>query len=133
MVREKQPLRRGDGLLAVGDYVSGGVAEAGGDLGGVCADGLDDFASVGDVGVVGGGHAKSPPFFRKAREQKDGAPGGRPRTQAPLTSPTAAPPTTTSPSRGHRGLYGERGLASLEFCRREGAWENLESSSASHC
>src|SRR5438128_3341737 len=35
------------GMLVEGDYVSGGIAEAGGDLGGVGADELDDLASVG--------------------------------------------------------------------------------------
>ena len=52
-------LRRGPllRLLIEADYVAGGVAEPGSDFGGVGADGLDDFALVGEDGVEGGGHA----------------------------------------------------------------------------
>jgi len=44
-------------LLVEADYVAGGVAEPGSDFGGIGADGLDDFALVGEDGVEGGGHA----------------------------------------------------------------------------
>jgi hypothetical protein len=59
-------------LLVEADYVAGGVAEPGSDLGGVGADGLDDFALVGEDGVEGGGHALAHDV-----EQKAGLGGGR--------------------------------------------------------
>jgi len=58
-------------LLVEADYVAGGVAEPGGDFGGVGADGLDDFALVGEDGVEGGGHAVAHDV-----EQKAGLGGG---------------------------------------------------------
>jgi hypothetical protein len=67
-------LRRGPvlRLLVEADYVAGGVAEPGSDLGGVGADGLDDFALVGEDGVEGGGHAVAQDV-----KQKAGLGGGR--------------------------------------------------------
>jgi hypothetical protein len=45
------------GLLVEADHVGAGVAEAGGDFGGVGADGLDDLASMGYDRVNGCGYA----------------------------------------------------------------------------
>jgi hypothetical protein len=45
------------GLLVEADHVAAGVAEAGGDFGGVDADGLDDLASMGYDRVNGCGYA----------------------------------------------------------------------------
>jgi hypothetical protein len=45
-------------FLVEADYVAGGVAEPGSDFGSVGADGLDDFALVGEDGVEGGGQAE---------------------------------------------------------------------------
>ena len=59
-------------MLVEADYVAGGVAEPGGDFGGVGADGLDDFALVGEDGVEGGGHAVAHDV-----KQKAGLGGGR--------------------------------------------------------
>src|SRR5437016_14480732 len=59
-------------LLVEADYVAGGVAEPGSDLGGGGADGLDDFALVGEDGVEGGGHAVAHDVKEKA-----GLGGGR--------------------------------------------------------
>jgi hypothetical protein len=59
-------------LLVEADNVAGGIAEPGGDLGGVGGDGLDDFALVGDDGVEGAGHAAAQDV-----KQKAGLGGGR--------------------------------------------------------
>ena len=59
-------------LLVEANYVAGGVAESGSDFGGVGADGLDDFALVGEDGVEGGGHAVAHDV-----KQKAGLGGGR--------------------------------------------------------
>lgn len=43
-------------MLIEAENVAAGIAEAGGDFWGVCADGLGDFAAVGGDGDDGGGH-----------------------------------------------------------------------------
>lgn len=60
------------GFLVEADYVAAGIAEAGGDLGGVSAEWLHDVAAGGDDGVQGGGHA-----VHHDVEQQAGLGGGR--------------------------------------------------------
>ena len=59
-------------FLVQPDYVAARIAEAGGDFGGVGAEGLHDLAAGGDDGVQGGGHA-----IHHDVEQQAGLGGGR--------------------------------------------------------
>jgi hypothetical protein len=72
-------------MLVEADDVTCGVAEARGYLGSVGADGLNDFAAMGDDGVHGRSHA----VHHDVKEQA-GCCGGCPRIQEPLTSPVVS-------------------------------------------
>lgn len=75
------------GFLVEADHVSCGIAKPRGHLGRICADRLHEFASVGNGGFYGRGHAVHHDVDEQAPGSED---AGRPTTHVPLTSPVVS-------------------------------------------